>query len=505
MASGQKFNRREFLGIAAASTLTVLPRPVLGGPGYVAPSDKINMALIGSGTMGLSLLMNSWLPCEDLHISSVCDPNTDSDDYRNWSRYGLRDRIRGFLDEPGWGGNDNGIRAGRNVGKYMVDKYYAGKRGSGGYKGCNDYADFRELLDKESDVDGLLIMTPDHLHATIAVAAMQKGKHAVSHKTLSNVLSEVRLAAQVAGKNKVVSHLLAWANDISIYQIAAWIKAGAIGTVQEVHNWSNRPVWPQGWLEYPEGQPVPAGLDWDLWLGPVPYRPYHLDYTHALFRGWYDFGAGCLGDMGNYSLWRVYRILGLESPVTIEGSASSDARVMDGVSRPYRTEVAFPHASTIRFRHPAKDERPAVDVYWYDGGIKPSTPPELYDKNEELAKEGLMFVGSEGKILAEFTGRKPKLLPQTKMKEFADLAVESEGAESGLGEWLGAIKNNTKSRGGFEQVQSLAEATCLGNIALRLNRRLDWDAQSMTITNVPEANQFLRREYRKGWELPDPA
>lgn len=505
MESKQQIKRREFLGIAAASTLSVLPRYVIGGPGYTAPSDRLNMAIVGSGTMGLNLLMSSWLPGEDLHISCVCDPNTDSSDYRDWSRYGLRDRIRRFLNEPNWGGNDDGIRAGRDVGKYLIETYYRNKLSKGSYNGCNAYSDYRELLEKENDIDGVLIMTPDHLHATIAVAAMNKGKHVVSHKTLSNVLSEVRLAAQTATENRVVSHLLAWANDESMYQIKAWIDAGLIGKVREVHNWSNRPVWPQGWQDYPAEQPVPKGLDWDLWLGPVPHLPYNLDYTHALFRGWYDFGAGCLGDMGNYSLWRVYRILGLGAPVAVEGAASSDARVVDGVSRPYRTKVAYPHASTVRFRHPATGDKPAIDVYWYDGGIKPITPPELYDRNEELEREGLLIVGDEGKILARFTGGEPRLiLPAGRSDTGADIKGEPVGAATAQEEWTSAIKEGNMSRGSFEQVQDLAEATCLGNIALRLNQRLQWDADAMKITNSAEANKFLRREYREGWELPDP-
>jgi predicted dehydrogenase len=506
MPKKNTMNRREFLGsMAVASTITVVPRYVLGGPGYVAPSDKINLALIGSGTMGLNMLVDPWLPSEDLHISCICDPNTDSTDYRDWSRHGIRDHIRKFLEMPNWGAGDAGIRGGREVGKSVIETYYGKKYRSGNYDGCRPYADFRELLEKETTIDGVLIMTPDHLHATIAIAAMNKGKHAVSHKTLSNVLHEVRLAADTARRKKVTTHLLAWQNDPSMYQIRDWLKAGAIGTVREIHNWSNRPVWPQGWLERPEEQRVPAGMDWDLWLGPVPHRPYNLNYTHALFRGWYDFGAGCLGDMGNYSLWKVYRILGLTAPVSVEATTSSDARVIEGVSEPVRTKVAFPHASAVRFRHPAIAGRAAVDVFWYDGGIKPPTPPELYDSKEELSAEGMMLVGDDGKILAEFGGDNPRLIPESKMRELggADKAM-SDDLASGHEEWVRAIKSGKQSRGSFEEVQTLAEATCLANIAIRMNRRLDWNTTDMTITNLPEANQFLGREYRQGWELPRP-
>jgi hypothetical protein len=497
-------DRRKFMGMAAASSALAVAacsglKTGMERPEYIPPSDKINLALIGSGTMGLNILMGSWLPCEDLHISCVCDPNTNSTDYRDWSRYGIRDSIRDFLEEPKWGEGDKGIRAGREVGQYLVEEYYGKKIRSGNYTGCRTYADFRELLEKETNIDGVLIMTPDHLHATIAIAAMKKGKHVISHKTLSNVLYEVRLAAETARKQQVVTHLLAWLQNAGMYQIRDWIDAGVIGQVREVHNWSNRPVWPQGWLEYPEEQRVPKGLDWDLWLGPEQHRPYNLNYTHALFRGWYDFGAGCLGDMGNYSLWKVYRMLDLGAPVSVEAMTSSDAKVEDGVSGPCRTQVAFPHASAVRFRHPARGDKPPVDVYWYDGGIKPMTPPELYDSNEELPAEGMLFVGDEGKILSDFGCGEPVVYPVSKRKELTK--KEYTDLTSGQDEWIKAIKNGTFSPGSFEEVQHLAEATCLGNLAVRLNGRLNWDDASMKVTNIPEANQYLRREYRQGWEL----
>jgi hypothetical protein len=497
-------NRRKFISMAAASSAMVAvacSRLKTGAkrPEYVPPSDKINLALIGSGTMGLNMLMGSWLPCEDLHISCVCDPNTNSTDYRDWSRYGIRDRIRSFLEKPKWGEGDKGIRAGREVGQYLIETYYGKKIRSGNYTGCRAYADFRELLEKETNIDGVIIMTPDHLHATIAIAAMKKGKHVISHKPVSNVLHEVRLAVETEREQKVATHLLAWLQNEGMYQIRDWLVSGVIGPVREVHNWSNRPVWPQGWLGFPEKQRVPKGLDWDLWLGPEQNRPYNLNYTHALFRGWYDFGSGCLGDMGNYSLWKVYRMLDLGAPVSVEAMASSDAKVEDGVSGPCRSQVAFPHASAIRFRHPARGEKPPIDVYWYDGGIKPMTPPELYEAKEELAPEGIMFVGDEGKIIADFGCGKPYLYPESKRKEVKKGAYDN--LPSGQDEWIKAIKNGTTSPGSFKEAQHLAEATCLGNLAVRLNRRLDWDDEGMQFTNMPDANQYVRRNYRSGWEL----
>ncbi len=504
MASDHSLNRREFLATAtAASAFTVLPRHVLGGTGYVAPSDKLNMALIGTGTMGLNMLMSDWLPREDLHITCVCDPNKDSQDYRDWSATGIRDRTRRFLNDPEWGAKNKGIRAGREVGRKLVEAYYGKVRGTEDYQGCGAYEDFRELLEKEDDLDGVLVMTPEHLHATIGIAAMKKGKHVISHKTLSNVLYEVRLAADTARETGKVTHLMAWQHDQQYLTLKAWLDSGIIGPVQEVHNWTNRPVWPQGWLDWLPEQKKPKGLNWDLWLGPVPHRPYNLNYTHALFRGWFDFGSGCLGDMGNYSLWRIYQMLDLDPPTRIEGVSSIACAVQNGVSRPKPSQVAFPNASTIRWWHPAKGDRPAVEVFWYDGNIKPQTPPELYEDDAMLPREGMLIVGKYGKLLCDFLGGNPRLLPAKRHEALANvIQVDESAAITGLDDWIDAIKaGQSESRGSFQNVQNLAEATCLGNIATRLNTRLEWDAEAMRFTNNEAANTLLRREYRKGWEL----
>ena len=492
-------NRREFLGTAAvASTITILPRHVLGGTGHVAPSDKLNLALIGSGTMALNMLRSTWLPNEHIHISSLADPNKDSNDYRDWSPTGLRDRIREFLQEPNWGPKE-GVRAGREAGKEVIEIYYRKMKGMADYK-CNAYSDYRELLDKEQDLDVALVMTPEHWHGTNAIDAMNKGLHVVSHKTLANVMQEVRLACNKARETGLVTHLMAWNNDPEFYQLQDWLHSGVIGTVREVHNWSNRPVWPQGWLEYPqEKMKVPKGMDWDLWLGPVPDMPYHLDLTHALFRGWYHFGSGCLGDMGNYSLSRVYRILDPGPPLSVETHASTGAMIVGNQSQWRRSEVAYPHASTVHFTH--KD----LDIYWYDGGMKPNLPRELHGTGEELGREGMLFVGDYGKILGDFHGRRFKLLPEKRMEAFAGSMTKKEESDivQPIDEWITAIKEGKQSRASYQNFQALAEATCLANVGLRYGKRLEWDSEKMKITNEEEANQFLYRQYRPGYELGD--
>src|SRR5262245_48824826 len=295
-----KMNRRKFLGSAAASTtaFTILPRHALGGPGYVAPSDKITLAYIGVGTQGLREMI-SLLPNPNVQIVAVCDPNKDSTNYVDWSKNGIRDSIRKVLEKPTWGEGVDGIRGGREVGREIIETYYANQRASESFKGCASYADFRELLEKEKDVNAVKIMTPDHLHATIAIAAMKNGKHVMMHKPLANRLLEARAVVDVARTTKVATHFLPASDGANVRIIKGWIDEGAIGTLREIHNWSNRPVWPQYATIPTDTPPIPEGFDWQLWLGPCLDRPYHPHYTHAVFRGWYEFGGGSLADMGH--------------------------------------------------------------------------------------------------------------------------------------------------------------------------------------------------------------
>ncbi len=495
----KNINRRQFLGTAAAaSTITVLPRNVLGGPGFVAPSDKINVALVGSGCQALRQLMGDWLPREDLHLAAVCDPNKDSDDYRDWGPHYTRDSVRKFIQNPRWG-SEKGIRAGREAGKELIESYYANIRGISDYKGLKTYEDYREMLAEDNDIDAVIDMTPEHLHGHVNISAMKAGKHVISHKSLANTMHEVRQSVITAKETGVTTHLMAWQNDPEHYQLKAWIESGVIGRITEVHNWSNRPVWPQGWMEYPtEKMKTPKGLNWKLWLGPIPDRPYHLDYTHALFRGWFDFGSGCFGDMGNYSLWRTYRIVNPGPVVSVQANASTGAVIVGNQSQWRRSEVAFPNASTVHFKHAN------MDIYWYDGGIKPFIPASMLGTDDELEGEGMLYIGEYGAILGDFHGRRFRLLPESRMKGLsASLPKAPDGNDvvGAVDEYVMAMREGKQSRGSFINVQDLAEATCLATIAIQTGKRLEWDKEAMKITNVPEANALLTRTYRKGWEI----
>ncbi len=502
MKKSSKIKRREFLGSAAAASVafTIVPRYVIGGPGYVAPSDKLTLGYIGCGTQGIRE-MAPLLAHQSVQIVAVCDPNKYSTNYIDWSMNSIRDTIRKTLGDNSWGENIKGIPGGRDVGQEFVQKYYAKVKNLPNYKGCNSYNDFRELLEKEKDLDAIKIMTPDHLHATIAVASMKKGKHVVTHKPIANRMNEARVTIETAKKTGLSTHLLAWSHRPSLKVIKKMIDDGFIGTLKEIHNWSNRPVWPQWQANPTETVPVPEGFDWQLWLGPVPDRPYHPNYTHAVFRGWYDFGGGSIADMGHYSLFPLFLTLGINSPaVSAEAYGTTTCGFRENVAVSIRNDVAFPLSCIIRFKFTAQGSLPPFDLIWYDGGMKPLTPEELIAEGKSLTAEGMMFVGDKGKIIAGFRGENPTLLPSSKMKDFVPPPAEPEGP-SGNDVWINAFLNRTQSPGSFLYTGPVTETILLGAVALRARKRVEYDSVNMKITNDAEANKFLTREYRKGWEM----
>ncbi|HZT28379.1 MAG TPA: Gfo/Idh/MocA family oxidoreductase [Bryobacteraceae bacterium] len=500
-------DRRRFLGTAAATAaFSIVPRHVLGGPGVVAPSDKITLAYIGVGTQGLREML-ALLSVPDIQIVSVCDPSKDAVEYRDWSRDGLLRNIRRTLEKPGWG-REGVIPGGRDVGKDVVETYYANKRSSDKFRGCSAYADFRELLDKEKDLNAVKIMTPDHLHAVISIAAMKKGKHVIMHKPIANRLEEARLVIDTARETGVATHFLPWDSNGSMDQVMAWIQDGSIGTLREVHNWTNRPVWPQ-YATLPADQPpIPAGFDWDLWLGPEADRPYHPNYTHMVFRGWYDFGGGSMADMGHYSLWTVFNALQLAGPVSVEPMLSHNCVLRDSVAATVKNDFSFPTASAVRFRYPARGQRQAVDLIWHEGGMRPATPPELDEDGRQFAAEGMMFVGDKGKILAGFRVEDPRLIPERRMRGYPAPQARSRRPERepgwvspGMRQWIAACRGGAQSPGSFLNAGPISEAVNLYAVALRTGQRLLYDAEDRKITSPQDANRCLSREYRKGWEL----
>ncbi len=511
MASNENINRREFLAPAAASVAaTLVPRHVLGGPGYVAPSDKITLAYIGCGTQGTRELLR-MIAAPEIQITAVCDPVKDGTNYVDWDKTGIRDSVRKVLEIPDWGAGVSGIRAGRNMAREIIETYYAKKRASEHFRAVASYADFRELLEKEKDLDAVKIMTPDHLHATISIAAMKKRKHVLIHKPLANRVAEVRMVVETARKTGVATHLLAWRSPMNT--VRDMIADGAIGTLREVHNWTDRPFWPQVLSLPTDTPPVPAGFDWDLWLGPSLDRPYHPSYTHAVFRGWYEFGGGSIADMGNYSLWPIFMALDLPVPYSIEAQSSSSCEINDQVSTVKMNDFAFPYANRLCFKFAAHGQWPAIKLYWHDGGMRPFTPEELSEDGRSIPATGSLFIGDKGIILNN------ELVPAKRMRDYRAAKGLAEpqagrGRRGGGGaenEWIAAVRGGPASSGNFLNAANCAETIALAGAAIRYSRKifnenrcapaLLWDRENMKFTNCAEANQYLTREYRQGWSL----
>lgn len=460
------------------------------------------MANIGCGTQGLREL-GGMLTHEHIQVVAVCDPNKMTTNYLDWSENGIRDGIRQVLNDPGWGEGVKGVAGGRDIAQSYVEKYYAKSTQSGQYKGCASYEDFRELLETESDLDVLRIVTPDHLHASIAIAGMKKGKNILTQKPIANRMYEARKTIEMAKTSGRKTHLLAWSNRTEYDLVLKWIQDGVIGNLKEIHNWSYRPAWPQYTGIPRDRPPVPDGFNWDLWLGPVPHRPYHPDYTHTVFRGWYEFGGGSIADMGHYSLFPLFRAFKIATPpVTAKAYGTTLRTTENNICKWVENEVAFPHSCLIKLEFPAQELVPAFDLYWYDGGMKPFAPDELEEDGRDIPTEGMMFVGDAGKILAGFRCEQPEIIPSVKMENYHGIkTTEERQRENSNDIWTRAFLANEESPGSFIYAGPVTETINLAAVALRAKKKINYDARFMKITNDREANGFLYRKYRYGWEI----
>jgi hypothetical protein len=488
MKSNQNIDRRKFISQTAVTGagLTIIPSFVMGGNNRIAPSDKINVALIGSGTQALKQLPD-WLAKDELQFISVCDPNKESYDYPLWGRSQ---------------GETKGAPGGREIGKKHINQFYAEKSGKSSYNGCTTYADFREQLEKENDLDAIFIMTPDHLHGAIALAGMKKILSVATHKPIANFMNETRLICDTARETKVPTQCFAFQDPAELYTIKAWIDSGIIGEVKELHRWTNRPMWPQGSPYLPEPAPIPPGFDWQLWLGPSTDRPYSPDYTHTVFRGWYEFGAGCLADMGYYGFWKDWRILNLGMPELAEASSSFTCEIRDFRSTWVKNNLSYPHAATLFWEVPVQNKNTTIDVFWYEGGIKPANPKSLIKLGKRLPDDGVIFVGEKGSIVANYGYENAVLIDvENSDKVISSIKIPEPELIDQTSEMIRAFKGGKPSRGSFDNVQTVAEAICLGNLAIRMDDRLEWDNTNLKVTNLEAANEFVSRKYRKGWEL----
>jgi predicted dehydrogenase len=453
--------RRKFLRdtALAAAAINVVPAHVLGArSGRQAPSDKLNIAAIGVGGMGASNVRRS---AETENIVALCD----------------------------------------------IDQGYAAKTYKEHPK-ARVYVDYREMIDKQKDIDAIIIATPDHTHAPIAMEAMRAGKHIYVQKPLTYSVHEARVLTEAARKYKVATQMgnQGHSGD-GARMICEWVAAGAIGGVREVHTWTNRPVWPQGVeVERPRETPaVPEGLDWDRWIGPAPMRAYHPAYHPNRWRAWCDFGTGSLGDMGCHIIDPVFWAMRLKYPISVEGNISTYWEEFWKKTEP-RNET-FPRSSIVRFKFPARENMPPVTLTWWDGGLMPPRPEEL-EEGRKMGDEdgGALLVGDKGAIMCGCYGRSPRLIPESKMRDFGrpePTIPRVEGGENGHEkDWIRACKGGPPASSSFDYSGPLSEMVLMGNLAVRYpDRRLLWDGEKMEVTNDADANTFVRREYRAGWTL----
>lgn len=445
--------RRQFIQVGAVSLagLSAAPGRVLAAPRTMGANDQLNVAGIGIGGQGA------------------------------------------------WDINQVAQAGGKIVALCDVDWGYAArvfKR----YPDAKPYRDFREMLEKEKHIDAVVVGTPDHAHAVVSMAAIKLGKHVYCEKPLTRTIHEARELAKAAREAKVATQM---GNQGMAFEgnrlIEEWLADGAIGAVREVHVWSDRPThsgklplwWQQG-MDRPQDQPaVPELLDWDLWLGPAPARPYHPAYAPFRWRGWWDFGSGGLGDMGIHNLAPAFSALKLRAPTCVYAS-----------STPVYSET-LPLASCVHYEFPARGDLPPVILHWYDGGLMPARPQELDDGRELNREDGLMFVGDKGKMLVEgWGGSSPRLIPDKRMQQYVRPPKTLPRSIGHHKEWIEACKTGSATRSNFDFAGALTEAVLLGTICVRMGGgKLNWDSEHLKITNVAEANKYIHYEYRKGWSL----
>jgi predicted dehydrogenase len=451
--------RRTFLknaGLLAAGVAALRPL-ARASARTVSPNEKLNVAVIGFGGVGGSNISN----CSDENIVAMCDLDLK--------------RCAGTIKK---------------------------------FPKAELFTDFRKMLEKRKDIDGVIIATPDHSHAFIGMACMREGKHVYIQKPIAHSVFEARRLTEGAREFKVVSQMGNQGHSgEGIRQICEWIDAGIIGEVREAHAWTNRPIWPQNSdMERPKGEATPPeGMDWDLWCGPAPLRPFNAAYHPGKWRAWCDFGTGALGDMGCHIIDPVFQALKLLYPTSVEGNVSTTFEEFGKKSVP--KHECFPRSTIARFRFPARGALPPVELTWWDGGLMPSRPVELEDDMPFGDSDGgCLFVGTKGKIVCGCYGSKPRLLDADQrnfVKTLAKTIPRIPGNTSGHEkDWIRACKGGVAACSNFDYSGPLSEMVLMGNLAIRFpDRKLLWDGEKMQVTNDKAANAFVHRQYRDGYTL----
>ena len=419
------------------------------------------MAIIGTGGQGIVNLKQLFSE-PDVHIAALCDLNDESD-------------YRGFY----YGGT-----AGLKPALQLVREKYG--------QPCPTYRDYREMLDKE-DIDAVLLATPDHSHAAISLEVIRKGKHLYCEKPLCRTVQETRMVTAAARQAGVATQLGNYGHSSEdIRMLCEWIWDGAIGDVNEVHAWTSTGArrWTSLTDRPTDTPPVPAGFDWERWLDPVPPRPYHPDYAPVRWRAWWQFGSGTIGDFACHHLDPVFWALKLDQAAKFQVEASSYGA----------TKEVCPAASLIYFHVPARAGMPPLRISWYEGGIMPPRPAEL-EPGRSMGDNGIMYVGTRGKILGGGWSRSPRIIPESKMQAYKRPPRILPRVAGHHRDWLNACQGQGKASNHFDYSGPLTEFTLMGNVALQSGKSLEFDWERMQITNVPEANQYLKPELRDGRTL----
>ena len=454
---GQTLSRREF---APRATVTVagimlLPRHVLGGPGHTAPSDKLNLAGVGVGGIGGEYLKH----LESENIVALCDVDSE--------------------------------KAAKTFNRYPTAK---------------TYTDFREMFEKEKGIDAVVIGTPDHTHAVVAMAALQLRKHVYCAKPMTRTIHEARTMVKAAQEAKVATQMSvqSCASEAACATVE-WVRAGAVGEVREVHVWTDRSVWPQGLARPNETPLVPSNFAWDLWLGPAPERPYHPLYHPFRWRGWHDFGTGALGDMGCHTLHVIFQALRLEHPTRVQACSNfmmlpayaGDADEPWMMSKKAKFPETYPMASIVTWDFPARGKLPPVHLHWHDGGLRPPRP-EGWPEADKYPADGILFYGSKGVLFSGFSGG-PEIIAGAKKKGFTPPGKTLPRTKGHYLEFAEAAKGGPPASCNFDFGGLLTEAVLLGTIAQRTDKVLEWDAVGGRFTNDEAANQYIQQPCRAGW------
>ena len=501
----KKLSRRNFLGTAgtAAAAFTIIPRHVMGGKGYTAPSDMINVAGIGVGSQGggdIQQIASPDIPIVRPQRNMNGTPMTKEQQAAQAARQAQRaQQTQGAASgaaantnaavQMGAAGSGKTINLANIYALCDVDPVYSGHV-LAGYTKAKKYTDWREMLAKEKSIDAVVIGTPDHNHATIAAAFIREKKHVYLEKPMAKTIYECRKLAELAKQFDVVTQMGNQGHATEgTRRTVEWIQSGVIGLVREVHLSTNRPLgfWPQGDLKRPEGMKVPKELNYDVWQGPAAEKPFNPETLHFNWRGLWDYGTGAMGDMGAHIFDAPIWALDLGMPTKIQATSS-----------PYNKDF-LPLAETVQYEFPARGNMPAVKVTWCDGGLRPMRPEGLKDG---VAMRDATYYGFNGIITHGSHGAMPELIPADPGFKGPNPWIPRTG--NIFEDWIDAIKNGKKSCNDFSVAAKLTEIMLLTNIAVlsqRANKTLIYDAENMKITNHSDANSLFHYEYRSGWTL----